>query len=215
MTFDADALGRVKVAILAKAPIAGLAKTRLIPALGAAGAARLQRQFTCRAVQTARAAGLGAVTLWCAPDRQQRFFRALAQAHPGLICRDQPAGDLGARMHCAFQQQCGSGPTLLIGTDCPALQPTHLRAAAQALLGGSDAVFHPAEDGGYVLIGLRQPQPALFQHMRWSTPAVMQDSRERAAAQGLSLQELDTLWDVDLPRDLPRLRRYCKDSAHA
>lgn len=212
---EPDALRQVQLAILAKAPIAGLAKTRLIPALGAAGAARLQRQFTCRAVQTARAAGLGAVTLWCAPDRHQRFFRALARRHPGLICRDQPAGDLGERMLSAFQQQCAAGPTLLIGTDCPALQPAHLRAAAQALLSGSDAVFHPAEDGGYALIGLRQPQPALFEQMRWSTAEVMQASRERAAAQGLSLVELETLWDVDLPEDLPRLRRYCKDSAHA
>ncbi len=214
MTVDADALGRVQLAILAKAPIAGLAKTRLIPALGAAGAARLQRQFTCRAVQTARAAGLGAVTLWCAPDHRQRFFRALAQAYPGLVCVDQPAGDLGTRMLSAFQRHCVSGPTLLIGTDCPALQPAHLRAAAQALLSGRDAVFHPAEDGGYVLIGLRQAQPALFEQMRWSTPEVMQDSRARAAAQGLSLLELETLWDVDLPEDLPRLRHFCKETAH-
>lgn len=212
---EPDALRQVQLAILAKAPIAGLAKTRLIPALGAAGAARLQRQFTCRAVQTARAAGLGAVTLWCAPDRHQRFFRALARRQPGLICLGQPEGDLGARMFSAFQWHCANGPTLLIGTDCPALQPAHLRAAAQALLSGSDAVFHPAEDGGYALIGLRQPQPALFEQMRWSTAEVMQASRERAAAQGLSLVELETLWDVDLPEDLPRLRRYCKDSAHA
>ncbi|MDG0854423.1 TIGR04282 family arsenosugar biosynthesis glycosyltransferase [Roseateles puraquae] len=206
------ALSRVQVAILAKAPIAGLAKTRLIPALGAAGAARLQRQFTRDAVRTARAAGLGPVTLWCTPDIRHRFFRALARFE-GVRCLTQPSGDLGERMHTAFRLQCVEGPTLLIGTDCPALQPRHLREAAQALLAGHDAVFYPAEDGGYVLVGLRRPQPALFERMTWSTSAVMNDTRARAQAQRLAVREFDPLWDVDLPDDLTRLRAWVADPA--
>jgi rSAM/selenodomain-associated transferase 1 len=194
----------MQIAILAKAPIAGWAKTRLIPALGAAGAARLQRQFTRQAVHTAQTAALGPVTLWCAPQVGHRFFRAL-QRTSDLRCRAQPDGDLGERMHSAFRLHCADSPLLLIGTDCPALRPEHLHRAAEALGGGADAVFIPAEDGGYCLVGLRQPQPALFLAMSWSHDGVMSETRRRAAALGLTLCELAPLWDVDLPADLARL----------
>jgi uncharacterized protein len=193
----------VQIAILAKAPIAGLAKTRLIPALGAAGAARLQRVFTRRALRTTLAAGLGPVSLWCTPDVRHRSFRALAATHP-VTLHTQPDGDLGLRMHRAFEALCPAGPVLLIGTDCPALNAEHLRRAAQALQIGHDVALQPAQDGGYVMIGLRQPQPTLFEHMTWSTDQVAQQTRDRASAQGLSLWQGPTLWDVDLPADLPR-----------
>ena len=199
-------LRHVQVAVLAKAPVAGLAKTRLIPALGPRGAARLQRQFIRRTLQTAAAARLGPVTLWCAPHAEHRFFRALHRTM-GVDCQVQPGGDLGERMDAAFRLHCAQGPLLLIGTDCPALSPEQLRQAAQALCDGHDAVFGPAEDGGYVLVGLRSPQPALFSGMTWSTPAVMAETRARACAQGLRVVELETLWDVDVPADLPRLSR--------
>lgn len=200
-----SALRRVQVAVLAKAPIAGTAKTRLIPALGAQGAARLQRSLTRGALRCAVEAHLGPVTLWCAPDAEHRFFRALRRT-TGLRCLVQPSGDLGARMHTAFRLHCDAGPLLLIGTDCPALRPSHLRKAARALLDGDDAVFYPAEDGGYVLVGLRRPQPALFRDMPWSTAEVMTESRLRAREAGLRVREFETLWDVDLPADLARLQ---------
>jgi rSAM/selenodomain-associated transferase 1 len=193
----------VQIAVLAKAPIPGLAKTRLIPALGAYGAARLQRRLTLRTLDTAVAARLGPVTLWCAPDTRHRFFRALHEL-TGVDRLDQPHGDLGDRMHTAFLHHCPRGPLLLIGTDCPALTPDHLRAAARELCGGFDAVFHPAEDGGYVLVGLRRPQSELFFGMTWGTSEVMAQTRARAG--GLRVKELETLWDVDVPADLPRLR---------
>lgn len=196
----------VRVAVLAKAPIAGLAKTRLIPALGPRGAARLQREFTRHALHTAAAAGLGPVTLWCAPEADHRFFRALRRAM-NVDCRVQAAGDLGDRMHAAFTAHCAQGPLLLIGTDCPALRPQQLREAARALCGGHDAVLGPAEDGGYVLVGLRTPQPALFSAMRWSTSTVMSETRVRARGLGLRMMELEMLWDVDVPADLQRLRK--------
>ena len=77
--------------------------------------------------------------------------------------------------------------------------------AAQALLAGCDAVFIPAQDGGYALVGLREPQHALFRDMRWSTPSVMEETRLRASAAGLAWRELETLWDLDVPDDLARL----------
>lgn len=193
-----------RIVVLAKAPLPGFAKTRLIPALGAWGAARLHRQLTIRTVRTALQARLGDVMLWCAPDTEHRLFRAL-RGLAGVECMRQPEGDLGARMHAAFLQHSAHGHVLLIGTDCPALRASHLRQASKALDAGADAVFHPAEDGGYVLVGLRAPQPGLFSGIAWGTDEVMRSTRERARALGLNVREFAPLWDVDRPEDLARL----------
>lgn len=192
------------IAVFARAPLAGTAKTRLIPALGAAAAARLQRRLTLQALAVARRAALGRVTLWGAPDDQQRFFRAVQRAC-GVDLHSQSGPDLGARMAAAFAAQ--AGPLLLIGSDCPALQPAHLVAAAQILLDEppQDAVFIPAEDGGYVLVGLRCPQPQLFEAIEWGSERVMAQTRHRLSGLGLSWAELPWLWDIDRPADLLRL----------
>lgn len=198
----------VRIAILAKAPVAGYAKTRLIPALGAHAAARLQRRFTRDAVRVAMEAALGEVVLWCAPNATHRFFRAL-QRTAGIRCTDQPDGDLGARMlHAATTDSAAESrqAVLIMGTDCPALRPHHLRAAADALA-GADAVFIPAEDGGYVVVGLQRPQPGLFAGMTWSTDRVMAETRQRAESLALHIRELPMMWDVDTPADLQRLQR--------
>jgi hypothetical protein len=189
---------------LAKAPIAGLTRTRLIPALGPRGAARLQRDFKRHAPQTTVAAGLGPVTLWCAPEADHRFFRALRRT-TNVDCRLQADGAVGDRMHVAFLAHCALGPLLLIGTDFPALRPHELREAALALCDGHDAVFGPAEDGGYVLVRLRSPQPTLFSAMAWNTSSVMSETRARARGLGSRIMELQTLWDLDVPADLQRL----------
>ena len=195
------------LAILAKAPQAGFAKTRLIPLLGERGAARAQRQFTLDTLHTARAAALGEVTLWCAPDTGQRFFRALARRQ-GVTCIAQPSGPLGVRMAAAFARHFGTPdamPLLLVGTDCPTLAPGHLQQAALALR-HHDVVLIPAEDGGYVLIGMRRCLPQVFEGIDWSTDRVMAQTREKLRQCGASWQELDTLWDVDEPADWARLR---------
>lgn len=193
----------VQIAVFAKAPVPGAAKTRLMPALGARGAARLHRRLVLRTLVTAAAAQLGPVTLWCAPDTRHRFFRALRQ-RAGIECISQPAGNLGERMHAAFEHHCPRGALLLVGTDCPALQPGHLRGAAQRLLDGAEAVFQPAEDGGYVLVGLHHPQPHIFSGIAWGKAGVMAATRSRART--LRVSELETLWDVDRPADLARLQ---------
>ena len=190
----------VPIAILAKAPIPGLAKTRLAASLGLQGAARLQERLIVRTLETACAAATGPVRLWAAPD--ESHFRELAtRFHVDLAA--QPDADLGARMLAAF---AAATPALVIGTDCPALEARHLREAADLLRGGNDAVIIPAEDGGYVLIGLRWPQPALFRSMQWGVPGVMEETRGRARRLGLAVRELAPLWDVDVPADLERMR---------
>ena len=199
----ADPAAPVAIAILAKAPIPGFAKTRLIPALGEAGAATLQARLTERAVATAMAADTGPVTLWAAPDQRHPSFAQLAERFAlALAC--QHDGDLGDRMLAALAG--ADGPALVIGTDCPALTAGHLRAAADVLRAGADAVLIPAEDGGYVLIGARAPYPALFRDMPWGTADVMGETRRRLVALGLSWREPAILWDVDVPADLERLR---------
>lgn len=197
-----SAIERVAIAILAKAPIPGFAKTRLTPALGAEGAAMFQKALIDRAVETACAAATGPVTLWAAPDATHAAFAALRARGVGLM--QQVNGDLGARMLGALAAP--EGPALVIGTDCPALSAGDLRAAADVLRSGAGAVVFPAEDGGYVLIGTRRPEAALFADMAWSTPQVMDETRRRLRQAKLTWQEPVTLWDVDLPEDLDRLR---------
>jgi rSAM/selenodomain-associated transferase 1 len=194
----------VAVAILAKAPLPGLAKTRLAPTLGAAGAAALQARLIERAAETARAANIGPITLWAAPDQDHPAFQTLAALFGVKLAR-QPDGDLGARMLAALV--AAHGPALVIGTDCPALQPAHLRTAAEALVAGVDAVVIPVEDGGFALIGMREPEPALFVDMPWSTAGVMAETRRRLTRLALSWREPARLWDVDLPEDVERMRR--------
>lgn len=191
------------IAILAKAPVPGFAKTRLIPAIGAHAAAILAERLTEQAVATALAATIGPVTLWCTPDPAHASFRELAARFAIALAR-QPDGDLGARMHVALN--AAKGPALVIGGDCPALTPQHLRAAAQALA-NADVVLIPAEDGGYVLIGMRVAQPELFGGVHWGTGTVLAETRARIAALDLRSIELAPLWDVDSESDLARLER--------
>jgi len=192
----------VSIAILAKAPVPGLAKTRLIPTIGAHAAAVLQERLTERAVATALAADVGPVTIWCAPAHDS-FLKLVARSR--ITLRRQPEGDIGARMLAATAT--GSGPTLVIGTDCPALTEVHLRGAANALRNGTDVILIPAEDGGYVLIGTRSAQPPLFAGITWGTKTVLAETRARIIEQRLILTEQPPLWDVDTESDLARLER--------
>jgi len=194
----------IAIAVLAKAPLPGFAKTRLIPALGAEGAALLQARLVEHSVATACAARIGPVTLWGAPDESHPFFQAIG-ARRGVALARQGSGDLGERMLAAVA--AADMPVLVIGTDCPALTADHLRMAADILRSGADAAIIPAEDGGYALIGLRAPAPTLFSEMHWSVPSVMEETRRRLRDLGMTWQEPVTLWDLDLPEDIERLRQ--------
>jgi hypothetical protein len=194
----------VSIAILAKAPIPGLVKTRLIPTIGAHAAAVLQERLTERAITTALAADIGPVTLWCSPDATHSTFLKLVMQQR-IVLKRQPEGDLGARMLAATA--ASSNPVLVIGTDCPALTELHLRGAANALREGNDVIIIPAEDGGYVLIGTRTAQPALFAGIAWGTNTVLAETRACIIDNRLALMERPPLWDVDTESDLARLER--------
>jgi rSAM/selenodomain-associated transferase 1 len=182
------------IIVFAKAPVPGQAKTRLIPKLGAWGAARLQARLTRQALRTARLAD-AAVELH--GTARHSFFSSLRTPF-----RLQRGRDLGERMHYALSR--AKRPAILIGSDCPALTPADLRRASRWLRGDCEAVLAPAEDGGYALIGLKRGISQLFQGIDWGGPRVYADTVKKLA--GYRWRALRRVWDVDRPQDLERLR---------
>ncbi len=194
------------ILIFAKAPVAGAVKTRLIPALGAQGAARLHEQLARHCIAQAVAAGLCPVQLWCAPDTAHPFFMQ-CQKDYGVSLHTQQGADLGARMAHALSAALGSalpsaGYAVVIGADCPALTAHDLSAALRALEEDYDAVLGPAEDGGYVLLGLKRVALELFENIPWGTEQVLGLTRARLKQLQWRWHELPARRDVDRPQDI-------------
>jgi rSAM/selenodomain-associated transferase 1 len=200
---DHEAAERVGIAVFAKAPIEGYAKTRLAPRLGADGAAEVHRMLLERTVATACAARLGPVSLWCAPECTHPDFVALGSRY-GVELHAQRGRDLGERMLHAFRVLTPRGALLLVGADCAVISAALLVRCALELQGGASVVLLPAEDGGYVLLGATQPLPALLLGIEWGTDGVLEETRRRLRGAGLSFAEPATLWDVDRPEDYDR-----------
>lgn len=160
-----------------------------------------------RAVDTA----LAPVQCWCAPGPDHPFFEQLQRDYDVRFLT-QSGADLGQRMeHAAVTTLQCSGPLLLIGGDCPVLEGGHLRQALEWLVSGMDGVLGPADDGGYVLLGLNRSSPFLFAGVPWGEAGVLEVTRQRFAALRWRWRELDILWDVDRPQDLERLRSLAPD----
>ncbi|MGV6825805.1 MAG: TIGR04282 family arsenosugar biosynthesis glycosyltransferase [bacterium] len=195
------------IQIFARAPEAGKVKTRLIPALGEAGAlglylalARQTLSSVCELTDRAR-------ELWLAGDEQSTDLDSLVMGASWTIVQ-QRGSDLGERMYLAAVRALASHPyTIIIGTDCPAMSSGYIQTAIDALESGARVVLGPAEDGGYVLIGLSETHPTLFTELFWGTETVLQDTCQRLDLMGWEYQLLDMVWDVDRPADLVRLRR--------
>jgi rSAM/selenodomain-associated transferase 1 len=185
-----------RIVVFAKQPVPGRVKTRLIPALGAEGAAKTARRMLDWTVREALATGLP-VELCGDPDASAWFT-----PKPGLGLGAQGEGDLGARLSRAARRVLEAEPVLLVGSDCPELGRARLASAAQTLE-EHDAVIHPALDGGYALLGLRRFHPSLFSGLAWSTDSVAAETISRIEALGWRLQIGETLRDVDEPGDLP------------
>ncbi|MDO6680886.1 TIGR04282 family arsenosugar biosynthesis glycosyltransferase [Oceanobacter sp. 5_MG-2023] len=195
---------RTRLVIMAKAPLPGYAKTRLIPALGEQGSAQLAQHLLQHTLTEALAAGIGPVELCVSPSVHHPIWPTLAL--PALVTlSEQGGGDLGQRLNRVVHRATAAGEAiLLIGTDCPGLNRDHLQAAAHAL-DSHDTCLTPVSDGGYALLGLRQPLDSLFTNMPWSTAAVAQLSRERILADQRTLAEQPMLHDIDEPDDLRHL----------
>lgn len=190
-----------RILIFAKAPLAGFAKTRLIPVLGAEGAAALAQQMLLHTVQAALDSGVGTVELCVTPAIEDAAWCDIALPQE-LVITAQGTGDLGKRMARAAQRAIKQGErVLLIGTDCVEMAAELLRAAARAL-NENDAVIHCTVDGGYALLGLCQFSEFLFCAMPWSTDAVASITLNRIGQLHWSVQVGAMLHDVDEPQDL-------------
>lgn len=191
----------IRIIIFAKAPQPGFAKTRLIPALGAEGAAKLAQQMLINTLHEALAAGIGTVELCSTPKIDDVAWQGIALPL-AIEISDQGEGDLGARLARASERAIENAEAvLLIGTDCVEISATLLREAAQSLY-GHDAVIHCTADGGYALLGLKRYSAALFSDMPWSTDAVASTTIARIGQLGWSLHIGQLLHDVDAPQDL-------------
>ncbi|MFQ4138079.1 TIGR04282 family arsenosugar biosynthesis glycosyltransferase [Nodosilinea sp. PGN35] len=189
-------------------PEPGRTKTRLIPHLGAAGAATLQRQMAEHVLHQVTAAAQAlplAVEVHFAGGSVAQMQQWLGDT---VTYRAQSSGDLGDRLVAAFRQsfELGRPGAIAVGSDCPALGAHHLEAALQALERGAVALG-PATDGGYYLIGLRQLEPALFETIAWGTERVLEQTLAAATARGLAVELLPPLTDIDTPADLPQWER--------
>ncbi|MDI1291305.1 MAG: TIGR04282 family arsenosugar biosynthesis glycosyltransferase [Methylobacter sp.] len=192
--------------IFCKAPIPGQVKTRLIPELTAEQAAELHIELSTKTLQRAIQSNLCPVQLWCAPTTDHVFFTASKAAYP-LVLKQQQGADLGERMHHAFCSALATySRALLMGCDCPSLTGQDLEQALTALNQENEIVIAPAEDGGYVMIGLNRPHPELFDNMPWGTAQVLAQTRNRIERYKLPHHELSEQWDLDTPKDLERYR---------
>ena len=189
--------------IFTRYPEPGLTKTRLISALGAEGAAKLQQQMTEHTLVQARQwrDRFSSVEVHFAGGSHQLMQQWLGT---DLIYRQQEAGDLGQRMQLAFERSFAAGISrvVMIGIDCPDVTATLLTQAFEAL-SHSALVLGPAADGGYYLIGLNRSIPELFAGIHWGTDQVLATTQVIAQRLGLAIFFLPVLHDVDRPEDLP------------
>lgn len=183
-----------RVVILARYPVPGKCKTRLIPALGEEGAADMHRRLAELTVDRAQTSGLS-VELWGTGGTKKQFKNWLGK----IKFREQPEGDLGERLLAAGDPY----PTIFLGTDCPDLKPKYLRMAAAHLEEGR-FVIGPAHDGGYWTIGLPHACDRLFKDMPWGTEKVYNTTIARMTGEGIKPKVLKTLHDLDRPEDLER-----------
>ncbi len=206
------------ILVFCKAPVPGQVKTRLIPHITPEDAAQLHCELTINALQTVTTNNLCDVQLWCSPSIDEPFFNDLRHRFQ-LNLKLQHGTDLGMRMdHALTSALVNYRSAVLIGCDCPSLTNQDLEEALINLQSGKNCVLAPAEDGGYVLIGLNQPESDLFINMPWGTPQILEITRKKINRLNLTCHELTSQWDVDVLDDLSRYRaeilKSHKDKQH-
>ena len=200
----------IQIVIFAKAPLAGFAKTRLIPALGAESAAGLAKTLLLHTIIEAQETRLGDVELCTTPSIDDRAWQHVKLPLDTLSFSEQGQGDLGARMAKATSRIIETGASiLLIGSDCPALEHNILLEAAKAL-SIHDAVMLPTFDGGYALLGLNAYHPSVFEGIEWSCATVASSTQKRLDELNWNVALLPKLYDIDEPADLQHLPEKMK-----
>jgi rSAM/selenodomain-associated transferase 2/rSAM/selenodomain-associated transferase 1 len=205
-----------RVIVMARWPEAGKAKTRLIPALGPDGAANLHSCLVQHTLRTVRAfaeqTGCG-IDVQFAGGSAEEMRRLFGE---DLLFTPQQGASLGDRMNSAVEKAFAEGfrRVVVIGTDCPQLQPSHLQKAFSSL-SETDVTIGPAIDGGYYLLGMRDHFPQVFDDIRWGSESVLQETLQRVKQIQKSVTLMAMLSDVDFPEDLVICRQYPETFASA
>jgi len=188
--------------LLAKAPVPGDVKTRMVPPLSPDEAASLHGTMVMDTVERTRPLRGFDVYVACTPSMDHPFFRTLAARHRLTLC-EQMGEDLGERMHhsLATVLRRGYHEAFLVGTDIPNLS-IHTYKQAREVLKSKDVVFGPTKDGGYYLVGMKQPIPGIFSNISWSTNRVLFQSQAQGEHLGLTMGLLDVERDIDTFEDL-------------
>lgn len=197
------------VIVFARAPRPGVTKTRLIPALGAEGAAELYGCFVADTLENLACLPADIIVAAAEPEDAEGIKRTLRDGCPCAHFLLQSQGDLGHRIGAAAADALGRGHSrvVVIGTDSPTL-PAGIIAQALELAASHDCVLGPSFDGGYYLIGLRAVLHALLEDIDWSSPQVLSQTLAHARQEGLDVALLEPWYDVDTPRDLAFLKKH-------
>lgn len=198
-----------RIVIFAREPILGSVKTRLAPAIGEQAALDLYKSMATRVISRSRSSGLAEVELWVSSNIDNKYFLSICNKRDIYL---QSEGDLGAKMASAMAEVLRRQETenlILIGTDCPAIDYDYLQEALyqlnSAAEGASRVVVGPAQDGGYVLIGMNRNIPGLFEGIKWGSASVLEDTLGYLKRGAIDYHLLAELWDVDRAEDLQAL----------
>jgi len=201
--------------VFAKAPALGTVKTRLQPTHPPAFSLQLHCALVDYCLTTWQASNVCPLQLWLAGD--QTLFSDLLPQWQGLALKAQQGRDLGERLFYSAKASFENNKTqgvLLVGTDCPFIDAAYLNAAC-AMMSKYDVVIGPAQDGGYVLLGMSQPTPELFNNIDWGSDRVFAQSLSAIKSMGLTYFELPVLNDIDRPEDLKYLQTIEEFTAYA
>jgi len=205
-TEGASRYPNTRILLFAKAPFLGQVKTRLEPLLGSEKSLELHRAMIERIAGLLSSIKLAPWQLWVSADKSNEFFLSICNSEDIHL---QIGSSLGEKIAGSMQEALlkpGVNGVIVIGSDCPSFDETYLESAIKQLYEPHDIVLGPAEDGGYVLIGMKALNPAVFKGVEWGTDRVLEQTITNIDALNLSYVLLEPLWDVDRPEDLDRLQ---------
>ena len=198
------------ILLFAKAPVAGRCKSRLIPSLGAEGAAALQAQLIQWQLERLHALPDTTIELWCAPDTTHPWLQQMGQQYSVALFAQQGAGLAERQYHAITEGLRRHRTVVLVGVDVVGLPVTQIVDAIGCLTGGVELVITPCDDGGYGLIGMNQADIRPFVDIPWGSDQVFAVTQQRLHQMGCNWQAQEPVWDLDRPADLLRLRQQAQ-----
>lgn len=197
-----------RIIVFARTPRLGKVKTRLNKTLPLDQVLRLHERLVKHTIANAAEVSGAYVELWVDEDPSHVFFQDLLAEYPALTVELQNPGDLGVRMSHALSQSTDERQvSVIIGSDCPAIDSYYIEASINAL-NDQDLVIGPASDGGYVLIGTKLKSLPVFEDIDWGTEQVLRQTLHLAAQSEMKVRLMAELNDIDHPFDLGEAHRF-------